>query len=180
MRLSQARISQKMPASHTTNRKRRTAPRSLAGKAQHNIKHWARRLGRTALTVALVFLVLFLAIWYTTPYFLRDFLNKKGEGLPDYHLHIGWIATAVAPAKPIPISSTPIFSSPAFWHRSLLIDNRSGQSFSSFRTFIPETGSVDVISSRLSMPFWSGYPKVGIIPLRSETKACCIPATLKF
>jgi hypothetical protein len=34
-------------------------------------------------------LVLFLAVWYTTPYFLRDFLKKKGEGLPDYHLHIG-------------------------------------------------------------------------------------------
>jgi hypothetical protein len=51
----------------------------------------AQALGKTTLTVALVLLVAFLAVWYSTPYFLRDYLNKKGEGLPDYRLHINWV-----------------------------------------------------------------------------------------
>jgi hypothetical protein len=51
----------------------------------------ARSLGQTTLIFALVLLVAFLAIWYTTPYFLRDYLNRKGEGLPDYHLKINWV-----------------------------------------------------------------------------------------
>jgi hypothetical protein len=50
-----------------------------------------RSLGRTTLIVALVVLVAFLAVWYTTPYVLRDYLNRKGESLPDYHLHIDWV-----------------------------------------------------------------------------------------
>ena len=66
-------------------------PRKLGKRAQDRVKRWARRHGRNTLTVALILLIFFLAVWYTTPFVLRDFLNKKGEGLPDYHLHIGWV-----------------------------------------------------------------------------------------
>ncbi len=51
----------------------------------------ARALGQTILTIALILLIAFLAVWYATPYYLRDYLNRKGEGLPDYHLHIDWV-----------------------------------------------------------------------------------------
>jgi hypothetical protein len=48
----------------------------------------ARRLGKTTLTVALVLLIAFLAVWYLTPIYLLKYLNAKGDSLPDYHLHI--------------------------------------------------------------------------------------------
>ncbi len=51
----------------------------------------ARALGKTTLTIALILLIAFLTVWYATPYYLRDYLNRKGEGLPDYHLHIDWV-----------------------------------------------------------------------------------------
>jgi hypothetical protein len=51
----------------------------------------ARNLGVRFLAVAFVLLVLFLVVWYTTPYLLRDYLNKRGSELPDYKLDIHWI-----------------------------------------------------------------------------------------
>lgn len=51
----------------------------------------AVRLGTGALITLLVLLVLFLAVWYTTPYVLRNYLNKRGSELPDYHLNINWV-----------------------------------------------------------------------------------------
>jgi hypothetical protein len=51
----------------------------------------ARALGQELLLGLFVLLILFLVAWYTTPYFLRDFLNKKGSSLPDYHLNINWV-----------------------------------------------------------------------------------------
>ncbi len=51
----------------------------------------AARLGTGTLIVLLVLLLLFLAVWYTTPYVLRDYLNKRGNELPDYHLNINWV-----------------------------------------------------------------------------------------
>ncbi len=36
-------------------------------------------------------LLILAIVWFATPYFLRDYLNKTGEGLPDYHLHIEWV-----------------------------------------------------------------------------------------
>jgi hypothetical protein len=51
----------------------------------------ARRLGTTTLIVLLVLLILFMAVWYTTPYVLRNYLNKRGSELPDYHLNINWV-----------------------------------------------------------------------------------------
>jgi len=48
----------------------------------------ARALGKTTLTIALILLVAFLAVWYLTPIYLLKFLNAKGDSLPDYHLHI--------------------------------------------------------------------------------------------
>jgi hypothetical protein len=48
----------------------------------------ARALGKTTLTIALLLLLAFLAIWYITPVYLRNYLNAKGDTLPDYHLHI--------------------------------------------------------------------------------------------
>jgi hypothetical protein len=65
--------------------------RNLLSTVIHALGSLAQRLGRVTLTIALVLLILFLAVWYSTPYMLRDFLNKKGEGLPDYHLHIEWV-----------------------------------------------------------------------------------------
>jgi len=55
------------------------------------LNHVARSLGRTTLIVALVALLVFLLGWYTTPYILRDYLNRKGESLPDYLLHINQV-----------------------------------------------------------------------------------------
>jgi len=51
----------------------------------------ARTLGVRFLAMAFVLLVLFLVVWYTTPYLLRDYLNKRGSQLPDYKLNIHWI-----------------------------------------------------------------------------------------
>jgi hypothetical protein len=60
-------------------------------KALQPVAHLARRLGTRTLAVAFVLLVLFMIIWYTTPYLLRDYLNKRGSELPDYKLNIHWI-----------------------------------------------------------------------------------------
>jgi hypothetical protein len=43
------------------------------------------------LAILCVLLVLFMVVWYTTPYLLRDYLNKRGSELPDYKLTIHWI-----------------------------------------------------------------------------------------
>jgi hypothetical protein len=51
----------------------------------------ARALGVEVLAVLFVLLVLFMVVWYTTPYLLRDYLNKRGSELPDYKLNIHWI-----------------------------------------------------------------------------------------
>ncbi len=48
----------------------------------------ARALGKTTLTIALIVLVLFVVAWFATPIYLKNFLNTKGDSLPDYHLHI--------------------------------------------------------------------------------------------
>jgi hypothetical protein len=76
----------------------RGSKHSVAGKRQpvavglhSRLAHFAHSVGKAGLIGALVLLALFLAVWYITPYGLRDFLNRKGEGLPDYHLHIGWV-----------------------------------------------------------------------------------------
>jgi hypothetical protein len=49
---------------------------------------FARRVGRNTLIVALVLLIAFLAVWYTAPILLCNYLNKRGASLPDYILHI--------------------------------------------------------------------------------------------
>ena len=70
----------------------RVSPRrAKPAQANSTLYHLAGVIGRTALTMALGVLLVFLGIWYSTPYFLRHFLNKKGEGLPQYHLHINWV-----------------------------------------------------------------------------------------
>jgi hypothetical protein len=51
----------------------------------------ARALGKEALIILFILLILFMIVWYATPYYLRDFLNKKGSSLPDYHLNINWV-----------------------------------------------------------------------------------------
>jgi hypothetical protein len=60
-------------------------------KALQPVARLAARLGTRVLATAFVLLVLFLVIWYTTPYILRDYLNKKGSSLPDYNLNIHWV-----------------------------------------------------------------------------------------
>jgi hypothetical protein len=60
-------------------------------KALRPVARLAARLGTRVLVTAFVLLVLFLIIWYTTPYILRDYLNKKGAALPDYNLNIHWV-----------------------------------------------------------------------------------------
>ena len=75
-------------------RNRRSASRGandIASPVTDGLKRLAQRLGKTTLVVALVVLAAFLTIWYATPYYLRDYLNHKGKGLPDYHLHIEWV-----------------------------------------------------------------------------------------
>jgi hypothetical protein len=51
----------------------------------------AQKLGTRTLATLFVLLVLFMIVWYTTPYVLRDYLNKRGSELPDYHLNINWV-----------------------------------------------------------------------------------------
>jgi hypothetical protein len=60
-------------------------------KALRPVASLARRLGTRTLATLFVLLVLFLVIWYTTPYILRDYLNKRGSELPDYKLNIHWV-----------------------------------------------------------------------------------------
>jgi hypothetical protein len=75
---------------HETRRQVSTPPDKPAI-ANARLYHLAGAIGRSTLIAALALLLLFLGVWYSTPYFLRDFLNKKGEGLPQYHLHINWV-----------------------------------------------------------------------------------------
>ncbi len=51
----------------------------------------ARALGQETLIVLFLLLVLFMVVWYDTPYFLRDYINKRGSQLPDYHLNVNWV-----------------------------------------------------------------------------------------
>jgi len=51
----------------------------------------ARALGVGILAIAFVLLILFLAVWYATPYYLRDYLEKRADALPDYKLSIHWL-----------------------------------------------------------------------------------------
>jgi hypothetical protein len=60
-------------------------------KALWPVARLARALGVEVLAILFVLLVLFMVVWYTTPYLLRDYLNKRGSELPDYKLNIHWI-----------------------------------------------------------------------------------------
>ena len=73
------------------NKRPMSPRREEPAQANARLYHLAAAIGRTALIIALGMLFIFLGVWYSTPYFLRDFLNKKGEGLPQYHLHINWV-----------------------------------------------------------------------------------------
>jgi hypothetical protein len=48
----------------------------------------AQKLGKATLITLLLLLIAFLAVWYATPLYLRDYLNRKGASFPDYRLHI--------------------------------------------------------------------------------------------
>ena len=69
----------------------REIPAARQPAALRSIGHMAARLGQGTLIALVVLLLLFLAVWYTTPYILRDYLNKRGNSLPDYHLNINWV-----------------------------------------------------------------------------------------
>jgi hypothetical protein len=60
-------------------------------KALRPVARLAGKLGVRALAIAFALLILFMVIWYTTPYLLRDYLNKRGSELPDYKLNIHWV-----------------------------------------------------------------------------------------
>lgn len=66
-------------------------PLSEQPRALRPLGRLAQRLGTGVLIALLVLLVLFLTVWYTTPYVLRNYLNKRGSELPDYHLNINWV-----------------------------------------------------------------------------------------
>jgi hypothetical protein len=51
----------------------------------------ARALGVEILAIAFVLLILFLVVWYATPYYLKDYLEKRANALPDYKLSIHWL-----------------------------------------------------------------------------------------
>lgn len=68
-----------------------TAPPPRQPKALRPVGLLARKLGRNTLIVLLILLILFMAVWYGTPYALRNYLNKRGSELPDYHLNINWV-----------------------------------------------------------------------------------------
>jgi len=70
---------------------RQEIPLEKQPKSLRPVGRVAKALGQEVLILLLVLLVLFLAVWYATPYFLRDYLNKRGSELPDYHLNINWI-----------------------------------------------------------------------------------------
>jgi hypothetical protein len=52
------------------------------------IARLARALGVEILVIALVLLILGVVVWFATPIYLRDYLNKRGSELPDYKLEI--------------------------------------------------------------------------------------------
>ena len=60
-------------------------------KALQPVARLAGKIGVRALAIAFALLVLFMVIWYTTPYLLRNYLNKRGSELPDYKLNIHWV-----------------------------------------------------------------------------------------
>jgi hypothetical protein len=59
--------------------------------ARNRLARLAHSLGKPILITALVLLSAFLFVWYATPFYLRDFLNRKGESLPDYRFHTDWV-----------------------------------------------------------------------------------------
>jgi hypothetical protein len=60
-------------------------------KALRPMARLARRMGLVSLVSAFVLLILFLVVWYGTPYYLRDYLEKRADALPDYKLTIHWL-----------------------------------------------------------------------------------------
>ena len=73
------------------SRAERQIPLQEQPKVLRPVGHLAQALGQEVLIGLLVLLLLFMAVWYLTPYYLRDYLNKRGSELPDYHLNINWI-----------------------------------------------------------------------------------------
>ena len=73
------------------SRLQREIPLDKQPKPLRPVAHLARALGQNVLIGLFVALILFMVVWYTTPYVLRDYLNKKGSSLPDYHLNINWV-----------------------------------------------------------------------------------------
>jgi hypothetical protein len=85
-----------MTTSTERNRKhgfleRNPSPSTPTPRSRFSLGGIAQALGKTTLSLALILLVLFLAVWYSTPYFVRDYINKKGEDLPDYAFHSNWV-----------------------------------------------------------------------------------------
>jgi hypothetical protein len=71
-----------------SSRQKSTSLRVRASRFWLGLGKLAHRLGKITLTVALIVLIAFLAVWYVVPVVLVDKLNQKGESLPDYKLHI--------------------------------------------------------------------------------------------
>lgn len=69
----------------------KSAPLSAQRGPLRPVGHLAKALGMKVLLGALVLLLVFLFVWYATPYYLRDYLNKRGSELPDYTCRIEWI-----------------------------------------------------------------------------------------
>jgi hypothetical protein len=82
---------QDSPQTGGTARPRARAQMAPQPRALRPVANLAAVLGERVLIVILVLLVLFLVVWYTTPYILRDYLNRVGSELPDYHLNINWV-----------------------------------------------------------------------------------------
>jgi hypothetical protein len=74
-----------------SRRRGREVPLEKQPRILRPVGRLAQRLGTGMLIALLVLLILFLAVWYTTPYVLRNYLNKRGAELPDYHLNINWV-----------------------------------------------------------------------------------------
>ena len=74
-----------------TPRAQKTVDLTKQPKVLRPVAKLAQALGKKMLIGLLVLLALFLVVWYTTPYFVRNYINMKGSSLPDYHFNINGV-----------------------------------------------------------------------------------------
>src|ERR1700689_1162104 len=66
--------------------------RAPAPTSPQSVWHWGNR--RTRLTIESILLglaILLAGIWFSAPYFVRNYINRGLSGLPDYTGRVEWV-----------------------------------------------------------------------------------------